>query len=192
MLIGYARVSTEDQNLDGQVDQLQKIGCEKIFKEHASGTSKDRKELAKAVDQLRKGDTFVVCSLDRLGRSVKQLIEFVNDLKKIGVAFRSIREAIDTETPTGKFFFHVTAAFAELERNLIQERTKVGLAAARARGRKGGRKRVIDDKKFQIALQLYEENKTPVTDICKSLGIAKRTFYRYLEEHKQRSHLSKT
>ena len=184
MLIGYARVSTEDQNLDGQIDRLKEIGCEKIFKEHASGVNKDRKELARALEILRKGDTFVVDRLDRLGRSIKQLIEFVNDLEKKGIQFLSAREDINTSTPTGKFFFHVTAAFAELERNLIKERTKVGLAAARARGRKGGRKRVIDDKTFQIALQLYEENKTPVTDICKSLGIAKRTFYRYLDEHK--------
>ncbi|BBM87081.1 recombinase family protein [Candidatus Uabimicrobium amorphum] len=184
MFIGYARVSTDDQSLDGQIDALEKAGCEKIFQEHVSGVKKDRKALNEALEYLRPGDTLVVYRLDRLGRSVRQLIEFVNELKEKQVLFKSISEAIDTSTPTGQFFFHITAAFAELERNLIRERTQVGLRAARARGRKGGRKKVIDKQTFEIALQLYEENKTPVTEFCKRLGIAKRTFYRYLAEHK--------
>ena len=185
MDVGYARVSTTDQNLDGQIDMLEKAGCEKIFVDKASGAKKDRQALNDALEYMRSGDTLVVCRLDRLGRSVRQLIDFINELKEHGIGFKSLTEAIDTSTPSGQFFFHITAAFAELERNMIRERTRVGLDAARARGRKGGRKKVIDKQTFKTALQLYEDNKTPVTVFCKQLGISRRTFYRYLEEHKE-------
>lgn len=184
MLIGYARVSTFDQNLDLQLDDLHKAGCEKIFNDTASGSRSERPGLNEALDYVRSGDTLVVWRLDRLGRSLKDLIEITNGLYAREVGFRSLIEAIDTSTSTGKFFFHITGAFAELERNLIRERTMAGLNAARARGRKGGRPTAIDKKTFEMALQLYNKKTTPVSDICQRLGIAKRTFYRYLARHR--------
>jgi DNA invertase Pin-like site-specific DNA recombinase len=187
MLIGYARVSTQDQNLDLQVEALNKIGCEKIFEEIVSGIKTDRQNLNEALSYLRPGDSLVVWRLDRLGRTLKQLIELINTLKERGIGFMSITEAIDTTTPTGQFFFHITAAFAELERDLIRERTKAGLASARARGRKGGRPKAIDSEAFQMALILYNEKKTTVANISKQFNISKRTFYRYLEDYRKKN-----
>ncbi len=184
MLVGYARVSTLEQNLNLQVEALKKIGCEQIFEEVVSGAKAERKKLNEALSYLRPGDTLVVWRLDRLGRPLKQLIELINTLKEREVAFRSIVEAIDTTTPTGQFFFHVTGAFAELERNLIRERTMAGLASARARGRNGGRPKVLDQESFQMALVLYNEKNTTVANICKRFNVSTRTFYRYLEEHR--------
>ena len=184
MLIGYARVSTQDQNLDLQVEALEKEGCENIYTEVVSGAKAERKILNEALAYLRPGDTLIVWRLDRLGRSLKQLIELINELKEREVGFKSIVEAIDTTTPTGKFFFHVTGAFAELERNLIRERTMAGLASARARGRSGGRPKALDPETFQMALVLYNEKNTTVGNICKQFNISKRTFYRYLEKHR--------
>ncbi len=184
MLIGYARVSTNEQNFDLQLDALKKAGCEKIFQDAASGTKSERKGLAEALEYARDGDTLVVWRLDRLGRSLGQLIELTNGLQARKVSFKSLVEAIDTTTTTGQFFFHVTGAFAELERNLIRERTKAGLESARARGRKGGRPKAIDSDGFAMALELYVSNKNSVESISKQLGIAKRTLYRYLERHK--------
>jgi DNA invertase Pin-like site-specific DNA recombinase len=186
MLIGYARVSTQDQNLDLQVEALNKIGCEKIFEEIVSGIKTDRQNLNEALSYLRPGDSLVVWRLDRLGRTLKQLIELINTLKEREIGFVSITEAIDTTTPTGQFFFHITAAFAELERDLIRERTKAGLASARARGRKGGRPKAIDSEAFQMALILYNEKKTTVANISKQFNISKRTFYRYLEDYRKK------
>ncbi len=185
MLIGYARISTVDQNFDLQLDALDKAGCEKIFKDTASGSLSNRKVLAETLEYLRSGDTLVVWRLDRLGRSLKKLIELTNVLNERAVGFKSVVESIDTTTPTGQFFFHITGAFAELERNLIRERTRAGLEAARARGRKGGRPKAIDPKTFEIALQLYNEKNISVGDMCKRLGIVKRTFYRHLERHNE-------
>jgi DNA invertase Pin-like site-specific DNA recombinase len=187
MLIGYARVSTQDQNLDLQVEALNKIGCEKIFEEIVSGIKTDRQNLNEALSYLRPGDSLVVWRLDRLGRTLKQLIELINTLKEREIGFMSITEAIDTTTPTGQFFFHITAAFAELERDLIRERTKAGLASARARGRKGGRPKAIDSEAFQMALILYNEKKTTVANISKQFNISKRTFYRYLEDYRKKN-----
>ena len=184
MLVGYARVSTSDQSLDLQIDALKKADCEKIFHDVGSGTKAERKGLQEAFEYLRTGDTLVVWKLDRLGRSLRNLLELVNKLKEKSIAFKSLQEVIDTTTPTGQFFFHITACFAELERNLIKERTKVGLEAARARGRKGGRKKAIRPDKFQLALKLYDEKKHSVGEICQNLGIKRRTFYNYLAEHK--------
>ena len=184
MLVKYARISTASQNFHIQVDALEKAGCEKIFKDTASGAVLERIVLKEALEFLRPEDTLVVWRLDRLARSLKQLIDLINDFKCQNIEFKSIVEAIDTTSPVGQFFFHVTGAFAELERNLMRERTEAGLQAARARGRKGGRPKAINEKTFKIALQLYEEKKVSVSDMCKSLGIAKRTFYRYLEQHK--------
>ena len=184
MLVGYARVSTDDQNLDLQLDSLTKAGCEKIFQDAASGAKAERKGLTEALEYAREGDTLVVWRLDRLGRSLGQLIELMNGFKARKIGFRSLVEAIDTTTPTGQFFFQVTGAFAELERNLIRERTRAGLEAARARGRSGGRPRVLDDEGLAMALELYRANKIQVSTIAKRMGVAKRTLYRYLERNK--------
>jgi DNA invertase Pin-like site-specific DNA recombinase len=186
MLVGYARVSTQDQNFDLQLDALKKSGCEKIFQDVVSGSKAERKALKEAMDYVRdgQGDTLVVWRLDRLGRSLGHLIEFMNGLRNRGIGFRSIVEAIDTTTPTGQFFFHVTGAFAELERNLIRERTMAGLSAARARGRKGGRPKALAPEKFKMALQLYDDRNNSVSSISETLGITKRTLYRYLERNR--------
>ncbi|MCF6186468.1 MAG: recombinase family protein [Desulfobulbaceae bacterium] len=184
MLVGYARVSTLEQSLNLQVEALKKTGCDKIYEEVVSGIKAERKILNESLSYLRPGDTLVVWRLDRLGRSMKQLIELINMLKEKEVGFKSIVEAVDTTTPTGQFFFHITGAFAEFERNLIRERTMAGLASARARGRKGGRPKALDQETFQMALVLYNEKNITVADICKRFTLSKRTFYRYLEEHR--------
>lgn len=184
MLVGYARISTSDQRLDLQKDALLRAQCERIFEDVVSGVNEKKKALDEALDYLRPGDTLVVWRLDRLGRSLKQLVVLINDLKERKIEFRSLVEAVDTGTVTGQFFFHITAAFAELERNLIRERTMAGLRAARARGRCGGRPRAIEPKTFKMALDLYNANNSTVGDICTQLGIASRSFYRYLKEHK--------
>jgi len=171
---------------------LEKTGCDQIYKEVVSGIKAERKILNEALSYLRPGDTLVVWRLDRLGRSLKQLIEIINDLNERKIGFKSIVEVIDTTTPTGQFFFHVTGAFAELERNLIRERTMAGLASARARGRNGGRPKVMDQETFEMALLLYNEKKTTVTNICKKFGISNRTFYRYLEKHRDQGEKSKS
>jgi DNA invertase Pin-like site-specific DNA recombinase len=184
MKVGYARVSTPDQNLAVQLEALQQSGCTKIFQEVASGTRADRQGLTAALDYVRPGDTLVVWRLDRLGRSLGQLIVLMNTLHQQQIGFQSLVEAIDTTTTIGQFFFQVTGAFAELERNLTRERTLAGLASARRRGRKGGRRKAIDPKTFEMALQLYEARKTSVQSICTRLGIARRTFYRELAAHR--------
>jgi DNA invertase Pin-like site-specific DNA recombinase len=180
MLVGYARVSNSEQNFNMQIDALEKAGCEKIFQDAVSGVKTEKKALKEVLEFLRPSDTLVVWRLDRLGRSLAQLIEFINLLKARDIAFKSLTEVIDTNSPTGQFFFHITAAFAELERNLIHERIMAGIAAARSRGYKGGRPKALDKKTFQMALRLYQDNKLSVSHICKKLGIARRTFYRYL------------
>ncbi len=141
--IGYARVSTGEQNLDLQLDALNNAGCSKIFTDELSGAKTDRPGLTEALNYLRAGDTLVVWKLDRLGRSLKDLIEHVEHLKSNGIEFKSLNESIDTASPTGKFTFHLFSALAEFERDLIRERTRAGLAAARARGRIGGRKKAL-------------------------------------------------
>ncbi len=140
MLIGYARVSTQDQNLELQIEALTKAGCKKIFEDKVSGSRAERPGLAKARDVLREGDTLVVWKLDRLGRSVKHLVNLVVELEQQGVQFKSLTDVIDTGTPSGRFFFHVMASLAQMERELTIERTRAGLAVARQLGRKGGRK----------------------------------------------------
>jgi DNA invertase Pin-like site-specific DNA recombinase len=180
MKIGYARVSTADQTLDLQLDALQKAGCERIYEEKESA-AKERPELNKLLEQLRPGDTVVVWRLDRLGRSIKHLIELVERLSSIGVGFQSLTESIDTATSGGQLIFHIFAALAEFERNLIRERTKAGLIAARARGRHGGRPQAMDDDKQKIAQALRnspQEHKS-VDSICRSLRISRATFYRH-------------
>lgn len=185
MLVGYARVSTSDQNFALQFDALTASGCEKIFQDAVSGSTAQRQGLNDALEYVREGDILVVWRLDRLGRSLRNLIDLMNTLHERKVGFKSLVDSIDTSTATGQFFFHVTGAFAELERNLIRERTMAGLKAARSRGKKGGRPKAIDQRTFVMALKLYEDKNNAVGDICKKLGIARRTFYRYVEQHKK-------
>jgi DNA invertase Pin-like site-specific DNA recombinase len=180
MLVGYARVSTFEQDASLQIDVLQQIGCERIFQDKASGAKTDRPGLQEAMAFLRKGDTLVVWRLDRLGRSLKHLIETVSMMEEQGIGFRSLQEAIDTTTSGGRLIFHIFGALAEFERNLIRERTMAGLKAARARGRKGGRPRALDAKKTELAYRLYDEKQHTVQEICQILGISKPTLYTYL------------
>jgi DNA invertase Pin-like site-specific DNA recombinase len=180
MTVGYARVSTDDQNLDLQIDELKKLGCEQIFTDKQSGAKVDREGLAEALRYVRQGDTLVVWRLDRLGRSLKDLIEKVEALKNRGVDFRSLRENIDTSTSSGKLQFHIFSALAEFERDLIRERTLAGLAAARARGRLGGRKRSLDKKQIQIAATLIKDKTISIKEICATLGVSRATLYRYI------------
>lgn len=181
MLIGYARVSTHDQNLDLQKDALSKAGCERTFCDVASGAKSDRCGLAEAMEFLRDGDTLVVWKLDRLGRSLKHLIETVTKLQARKIGFRSVQEAIDTTTPGGKLFFHMFGALAEFERDIIRERTNAGLSAARARGRLGGRPKSMDERKIQMAVTLLKDRNTPVKDVCQTLGVSRATLYRNLQ-----------
>jgi len=182
MQIGYARVSTGEQTLDLQCDALTKAGCDRIFEETASGAKADRLLLKEALAYARPGDTLVVWRLDRLGRSLKHLIETVADLATRGIGFKSLTEQIDTTTPGGKLIFHVFGALAEFERDLIRERTNAGLAAARARGRTGGRpKKLADPKTLAMAQSLYDGGQTDIDTICRTLGISRATLYRSLD-----------
>lgn len=179
MLIGYARISTNDQNLDMQRDALKKAGCERIFVEQMSGGLDSRPELDRTMKTLSEGDTLVVWRLDRLGRSLAHLIELLTELEKRNIGFRSLTESIDTMTASGKLTFHIFGALAEFERNVIRERTKAGLAAARARGRKGGRLPDLDDQRREEAIRLYTEKEHSVKEICQMMGISKPTLYSY-------------
>ena len=187
MLIGYARVSTIDQNLELQLDALKNIGCEKLFEDKVSGSKSDRPGLNRALNELRVGDTLVVWKLDRLGRSLRNLIDLINDLHAKKIMFRSIQDGIDTSNPIGQFFFHVTGAFAELEHSLIKERTNAGLNAARARGRTGGRKPSLNNKQIQMLLRIYNDRSASINEICEQFKISRKTFYRYIEKSKIQS-----
>jgi len=193
MLIGYARVSTDYQNLALQQDTLEKAGCEQIFTDTVSGTKARRPGLEQALSHLRLGDTLVVWRLDRLGRSLRHLIDTVTELQERGIGFKSLTESIDTTTSGGKLIFHIFGALAEFEREIIRERTNAGLQAARARGRRGGPKYKLTPKQVEIARQLHAGN-TPVREICQTLGISRATFYRYVkadqkdEELKEKAH----
>ena len=180
LLVGYARISTEDQNLDLQRDALTQAGCQRIFTDVASGAKEDRTGLAEALAFLRSGDTLVVWKLDRLGRSLQHLIETVTTLQVRQVGFRSLEESIDTTTSGGKLIFHVFGALAEFERDVIRERTQAGLQAARARGRHGGRPRALDAKRLALARSLHQDPSHSVGEICRTLGISRATFYRHL------------
>ena len=183
MKIGYARVSTKDQNLSLQLDALEKEGCEKIFQEKATGGNADRQELKKLLEHLREGDLVVIWKLDRLGRSLRDLVNLVTDIQAKGAGLKSLNDSIDTTTPQGKLTFHLFAALAEFEREIIRERTKAGLESARSRGRKGGRpKGLTKDAKDKaiIASSLYAQKQMTVAEICKHLDVAKSTFYKYI------------
>jgi DNA invertase Pin-like site-specific DNA recombinase len=179
MLIGYARVSTTDQNLALQKEALEKAGCERIYEDTISGTRAERPGLTKALEMLRSGDTLVVWKLDRLGRSVKNLIALVGEINTNGIHFRSLTDSIDTGTTSGRFFFHVMASLAEMERELIIERTRAGLEVARALGRKGGRKRTMTDSKIDSAKKLLSSG-VPPRDVAKDLGVSLATLYRWI------------
>ena len=178
MLIGYARVSSKDQNLDLQIDALKKTGCSKIFSDKLSGINKKRPGLDHALSHLRSGDTFVIWKLDRLGRNLKGLIELVEKLEETGVHFQSITDGIDTTSPAGRFFFHVMASLAQMERELFIERTKEGLMAARKRGRVGGRRRIMTPSKVEAAKKLLAEG-IPPKDVAQNLGVSIPTLYRW-------------
>ena len=177
MLVGYSRVSTEDQKLDLQVDALKSAVCEKFFSDQVSGASKLRPGLEEALAYLKPGDTLVVWKLDRLGRTVKGLVDLVQTLQDKGIQFRSLTDGIDTSTTAGRFFFHVMAALAQMERELVHERTKAGLSAARARGRKGGRKPKMDISKITSAKTLLDSGMTG-QEVANNLGVSRATLYR--------------
>lgn len=183
MMIGYARVSTQDQNLDLQTEALTRAGCEKIYEDKISGVRAERPGLTRALEMLREGDTLVVWKLDRLGRSVKQLVDMVGELHKQGIQFKSLTDAIDTGTPAGRFFFHVMASLAEMERELIIERTRAGLDAAKQLGRKGGRKPKMTSSKIESAKKLLASG-IPPRDVAKDLGVSVPTLYRWLPASK--------
>jgi DNA invertase Pin-like site-specific DNA recombinase len=180
MLVGYARVSTQDQKPELQLDALKAAGCEKVFVEKASGAQRERPELKAALDYMRNGDTLVVWKLDRLARSMKQLIETVEGLEEVGVGFRSLTEAIDTTTAGGKLVFHVFGALAEFERSIIRERTRAGLDAARARGRKGGRPPKLKESDLKAARAMLADKSITVEEVAKHLRVSPATLYRHL------------
>jgi len=182
LLIGYARVSTADQTLDLQLDNLLHAGCERVFSDKAGGARDNRAGLSQALSHVRSGDALVVWKLDRLGRTVRQLVTFAEDLRARGVEFCSLTDGIDTSTPAGRFFFHMTAALAEMERDLIRERTAAGLAAARARGRLGGRRPKLTASQLAHARRLLADPKVTVTEVAATLKVARSTLYRAMAD----------
>jgi DNA invertase Pin-like site-specific DNA recombinase len=182
MLVGYARVSTSDQTLDLQHDALTKAGCTKIFIDTASGAQAERKGLTDVLSFVRPGDILVVWKLDRLGRSLKDLIARITELETRKIGFKSLTEQIDTTTSGGKLIFHIFGALAEFERDIIRERTNAGLEAARTRGKLGGRPKALTPEKIKLARKLYADTSTSVAEICKMLGISRHTLQRYVRE----------
>jgi DNA invertase Pin-like site-specific DNA recombinase len=179
MLIGYARVSTDEQSLDLQLDALKAAGCKRVFTDKVSTTRADHPGLADAVSHLRDRDVLVIWKLDRLGRTVKGLVDFVADLQERKIQFRSLTDGIDTTTPAGRFFFHIMASLAQMERELLAERTRAGLAAARRRGRVGGRKRRMTPGKVESARKLLKDGMAP-RDVAENLGVSVPTLYRWV------------
>jgi DNA invertase Pin-like site-specific DNA recombinase len=182
MLIGYARVSTDDQSLDLQNDALSAAGCERIYRDKASGAKAERPGLRRAFEEIRAGDTLVVWRLDRLGRSLKDLIAGAEELAQRGAGLKSLHEAIDTNCSGGRLVFHLFGALAEFEKNLVRERTQAGLAAARARGRLGGRRKRLDAEQRRHVVELYRSRKHTIQEICRLMGISKPTLYAYVAE----------
>jgi DNA invertase Pin-like site-specific DNA recombinase len=178
-LVGYARVSTAEQSPTSQLDALKVAGCDRVFTETASGAQRNRPELHQALDYMRKGDVLVVWRLDRLARSVRQLVDTAADLHARGIEMRSLHDAIDTSTATGRLTFHLFAALAEFERDVIRDRTAIGLAAARARGRKGGRPRKLAQKDQDLARALLTEGSTPFAEVARRVRVAPSTLYGY-------------
>ncbi|MCM3708573.1 recombinase family protein [Cytobacillus firmus] len=181
MKFGYARVSTQDQNLDMQLDALKDFGCDQIFQEKITTRKADRPQLEEMIKVLRPGDTVVIFKLDRISRSTKHLIELSELFENKGVQFVSLQDSIDTSTPMGRFFFRVMASIAELERDIVSERTRAGLSAARARGRKGGRPKA-DEKKVELAVKMYKSKDYSIKEIVEATGVSQATLYRNLKE----------
>ncbi len=180
MQVGYARVSTLEQNLDLQLDALDKSGCQRVFKDTTSGARSDRQGLRDALDYVREGDVLVVWKLDRLGRGLRHLIDTITSLDARGVGFKSLQESLDTTTSGGRLIFHIFGALAEFERELIRERTMAGLHAARARGREGGRPQKLDGRKLALARSMMQDKTVSVTEVAKTLGVNRSTLYRAL------------
>ncbi|MGD9153727.1 MAG: recombinase family protein [Gammaproteobacteria bacterium] len=185
MHIGYARVSTHDQNLGLQEDALKNAGCKEIFQDIASGAKTERPGLEEAMAYLREGDTLIVWKLDRLGRSIQHLIQTIKTLNERKIGFKSLQENIDTTTSGGKLIFHIFSALAEFERDLIAERTQAGLKAARARGRLGGRPPLLDNRQINRMIEMYDEGKNTVAEICKIYSISRPSFYNYLKKRNE-------
>ncbi len=186
MLIGYARVSTKEQDPSLQIDALKAAGCERIYTDHASGAKEHRQEYDQVCEMLREGDTLVVWKLDRLGRSLKHLVGVINDFQEAGVGFMSLTESIDTTTPGGKLIFHLFGALAEFERDLIKERTRAGLKAARARGRKGGRPPALVGKQKHKAVELYHAGIYNARQVSDLMSISIPTLYKYVNEAEEK------
>ena len=182
-ILGYARVSTGEQDLKLQLDELQAAGCSQVFSDVAGGARAERKGLTACLKSLQEHDVLLVWRLDRLGRSMSHLVSVITELKERGVGFKSLCDgAIDTTTASGELIFHIFAALAQFERGLIQERTRAGLRAARARGRKGGRKPVAaNDPKVRMAKRMHKDREMSISEICSTLAISRATFYRYLK-----------
>jgi DNA invertase Pin-like site-specific DNA recombinase len=187
--IGYARVSSGEQTTDLQLDALNQQNCRRIFQETASGAQRDRPQFIEALAFLRRGDTLIVWKLDRLARSLTQLIETIDELHRRGCGFRSLTEAIDTTTPSGRLIFHIFGALAEFERNIIRERTVAGLAAARARGRRGGRPKALGDAGLAAATALIKDGNLTIRQIAQQLGVSSGTLYKHIP--KPRSNVGK-
>lgn len=183
MIIGYARVSTSEQDTALQLDALKKESCDRIYQESGSGASRERPELKRCLDTIRKGDTLIVWRLDRLGRSLKDLVDIINELEERGVGFRSLSESIDTTSAGGKLIFHLFAALSEFERSLIQERTKAGLAAARARGRKGGRPRALSKSQIKKAKAMLLDPLITKTEVAKHFNVTRSTLNKSLNDY---------
>ena len=184
MIFGYARVSTTKQSLDIQIDELEKYRCDEIVTEKESGTKKDRKELTQLLLKLRKGDKLVVYKLDRLGRTMHQLVSLLQEFNEKGVHFVSIKDGIDTSTTMGRFLFHIFGAMAEMEREVINERVRSGVESARARGREGGRKKAHTKYQIEGMMKMYENGKTK-KEICEMFDVARTTLYRYIKDYEK-------
>lgn len=184
MKVGYARVSTADQHLRMQEDALKSAGCQEIFHDIASGAKTARPGLEDVLAYVRTGDTIVVWKLDRLGRSIQHLIQTVKDLNTKNIGFQSLQENMDTTTSGGKLIFHIFSALAEFEKDLIGERTKAGLKAARVRGKMGGRPPLLDNRQINRMIEMYDEQKNTVAEICKIYDISRPSFYNYLKRKK--------
>lgn len=181
--VGYTRVSTHEQNLNLQLDALKKYNCVQIFKEYASGAKEDRKELKELFKFIRPNDTLVVWRLDRLARSIKQLIKMVDELNNKNIQLISVTEHINTTTPSGKLTFHIFAAIAEFEKNIIQDRVQAGLAASRARGKIGGRPKKMNEDKIKKAQYMWDSKKWSINEICENLGVSHMSVYRYIKQN---------
>lgn len=186
MKIGYVRVSTLEQNYELQEDALNEVGCEKIIYDKVSGSSSERPGLNELKSFIREGDTLIVWRLDRLGRSLKDLIDWIKYFEERDIAFESLHESINTKSSVGKLVFHLFGALAEFERNLISERTQAGLKAARARGRIGGRPKSLNDNKIKLLNTLYKGKEHSIAEICELMGISKPTLYKYVRDSQQK------